>query len=504
MAYLLHQKFLRPSGYKYHRVGTAADEPEQTSRWAPLQIPFDSQGSALGIGRDTPALSSAYISRRHTLGARTFLFEVISCRVNNVALQPGDVRTSQHPLAAAIPLRPDYKDDGTNVLLDANENAYGPSLSQDVQSAAASADGPSLDLLGLHRYPDPHQADLKQLLCRLRNTHAHSQRTLEPEHLFVGVGSDEAIDGLLRCFCVPAKDRILTCPPTYGMYAVSAQVNDVAIVKVPLKPAPEFALDVPAIMTALSDEPNIKLVYLCSPGNPTGSLLAKSDVEQILAHPTWNGIVVLDEAYIDFAPEDASLAELVTEYPNLVVMQTLSKAFGMAGIRLGAAFASPPVAQLLNNLKAPYNISSPTSALASYAVQDKGLAVMRANRAKILQQRDRLLEELPKVPGVGRLRGGTTSNFLLYEMLDAHGNPDNVTALAVYEKLAEVKGVVVRFRGKEHGCQGCLRITIGTEDEVTRLLESLRNTLAEVRGSSSPMDRPKEEAKEQEASAIVA
>ncbi|KAK7403666.1 histidinol-phosphate transaminase [Neonectria punicea] len=374
--------------------------------------------------------------------------------------------------------RDDYKDDGTNILLDANENAYGPSISPDVAST-----GVDVDFLGLHRYPDPHQAALKQQLCALRNTHAHTPKTLTPENLFVGVGSDEAIDALLRCFCVPGRDRILTCPPTYGMYAVSAQVNDVAIVKVPLLPAPTFALDVPAILDALTNEENIKLVYLCSPGNPTGSLLAKDQVHQILNHPTWNGVVVLDEAYIDFAFEDASLAEWVTEFPNLVVMQTLSKAFGMAGIRLGAAFTSPPIAALLNSLKAPYNISSPTSALASYAVSDKGLPVMRDNRAKILSQRDRILAELPKIPGVGRLRGGTESNFLLFEMLDAGGAPDNTTALAVYEKLAETKGVVVRFRGKEHGCLGCLRITIGTEPEVTRFLQELRTTLNEVRGS---------------------
>ncbi|KAH7275672.1 pyridoxal phosphate-dependent transferase [Fusarium solani] len=374
--------------------------------------------------------------------------------------------------------RDDYKDDGTNILLDANENAYGPSLGEDI----AKDGGSDVDFLGLHRYPDPHQEPLKQQLCQLRNTHVHTPKTLKPENLFVGVGSDEAIDALLRCFCVPGRDRILTCPPTYGMYAVSAQVNDVAIVKVPLLSAPSFAIDVPAVLAALSNEPNIKLVYLCSPGNPTGSLLAKADVQQILNHPTWNGVVVLDEAYIDFAPENASLAEWVTEFPNLVVMQTLSKAFGMAGIRLGAAFTSPPIARLLNSLKAPYNISSPTSSLASYAVSERGLAVMRANRARLLEQRDRLIEELPKIPGVGRLRGGTESNFLLYEMLDSAGNPDNATALAVYEKLAESKGVVVRFRGKEHGCLGCLRITLGTETEVTRFLESLRVTLAEVRG----------------------
>ena len=318
------------------------------------------------------------------------------------------------------------------------------------------------------------------------------------------MGSDEAIDALLRCFCIPGKDRILTCPPTYGMYSVSAQVNDVAIVKVPLLSAPEFSLDVPGILKALSNEQNIKLVYLCSPGNPTGSLLAKKDVQEILNHPTWNGVVVLDEAYIDFAPDDASLAEWVTEFPNLVVMQTLSKAFGMAGIRLGAAFTSPPIATLLNSLKAPYNISSPTSALASYAVSDKGLAIMHNNRTKLIAQRNRLITELPKIPGVGRLRGGVESNFLLYEMLNTKGEPDNVTALAVYESLAEAKGVVVRFRGKEHGCLGCLRITVGTEDEVTRFLNELSKTLGEVRGSQTRIDEAAEEKKEVDANGVLA
>ncbi|KAL6884188.1 histidinol-phosphate aminotransferase [Trichoderma longibrachiatum] len=407
-------------------------------------------------------------------------------------MSPFNLETCARPNILALQpyrcARDDYKDDGTNILLDANENAYGPSLSPSAIAAITSSSSNDdaalkIDPLGLHRYPDPHQHALKQLLCSLRNTHAHTPKTLTPANLFVGVGSDEAIDALLRCFCVPGKDRILTCPPTYGMYAVSAQVNDVAIVKVPLLPAPAFALDVPAISAALDADPSIKLLYLCSPGNPTGSLLAKADVVALLNHPTWNGVLVLDEAYIDFAPDDASLAELVTEYPNLVVMQTLSKAFGMAGIRLGAAFAPAPIAALLNSLKAPYNISSPTSALASAALSPEGLAVMRANRDKLLAQRDRLIRELPTIDGVGRLRGGTESNFLLYEMLDKEGKPDNAVALAVYERLAETKGVVVRFRGKEHGCEGCLRITVGTEDEVTRFLEALKKTLAEVRGA---------------------
>lgn len=384
--------------------------------------------------------------------------------------------------------RDDYKDDGTKVLLDANENAFGPSIALEdakaILSQGTTPGGPSLDLLGLHRYPDPHQANLKQLLCNLRNTKVHTSKTLLPENLCVGVGSDEAIDGLLRCFCIPGRDRILVCPPTYGMYSVSAQVNDVGLVKVPLLPAPGFAVDTEAVLAALSapDADTIKLVYLCSPGNPTASLLAKDDVRRVLEHPTWNGVVVLDEAYIDFAPEGTSLAEWVLEWPNLVVMQTFSKAFGMAGIRLGAAYASADIAGLLNSLKAPYNISSPTSVLASYAASPRGLEAMRASREKIFQQRDRIMAELPNIPGVGRLRGGSASNFLLYEILNAQGVPDNDTALAVYEKLAESKGVVVRFRGKEHGCLGCLRITVGTDEEVTRFLDSIRGILAQVRG----------------------
>ena len=299
--------------------------------------------------------------------------------------------------------------------------------------------------------------------------------------MFAGVGSDEAIDALLRCFCIPGKDKILTCPPTYGMYSVSADVNDVKIVHVPLDTKNNFSLKPEEINTELSSDPSIKMVYICSPGNPTGKLIAKGDIQKILQHPTWNGIVVVDEAYIDFAPERSSLAEWVIEWPNLVVMQTLSKAFGLAGIRLGVAFTSPDIARLLNSLKAPYNISSPTSALASAALSSKSLAVMHENRRRILQQRDRLVSELPKVPGIGRFLGGMDSNFLLVEILDKPrdqgGRPSNPVALAVYENLAQHKGVVVRFRGKEIGCEGCLRITVGTEKEVNRFLEEIRSVL---------------------------
>ncbi|KAL4895792.1 mitochondrial matrix Mmp37-domain-containing protein [Aspergillus ambiguus] len=385
------------------------------------------------------------------------------------------------------------ENDGTNVLLDANENAYGPGLALNAEGAlqesaangaATGASKPDIDLLGLNRYPDPHQIDLKQLFCNLRSTHIHSQKDLKPENLFVGVGSDEAIDALLRCFCVPGKDKILTCPPTYGMYAVSAQVNDVEIVKVPLDVENGFQLQPEKINETLSADPSIKMTYICSPGNPTANLIRKEDIQKVLEHPTWNGVVVVDEAYIDFAPEGSSLAEWVNEWPNLVVMQTLSKAFGLAGIRLGVAFTSPEIALLLNSLKAPYNISSPTSALAMAALSPKNMSVMQNYRQQIITQRDRLVQELPKIPGVGRFLGGYESNFLLVELLDKPasegGKPSNKTALAAYEAMAEKRGVVVRFRGKELGCEGCLRITVGTEREVTKFLQELRVVLGGI------------------------
>ena len=253
------------------------------------------------------------------------------------------------------------------------------------------------------------------------------------------------------------------------MYAVSAQVNDLDIVKVPLNTQDGFSLNSEAINDTLSSIPSIKLVYICSPGNPTAKLIRKSDIRKVLEHPTWNGVVVVDEAYIDFAPDGSSLAEWVTEWPNLVVMQTLSKAFGLAGIRLGAAFTSPQIARLLNSMKAPYNISSPTSALASLALQPEHLAVMKSKPEKILHQRDRMERHLPEIPGIGRFVGGADSNYLLVEILDrpqSHGGkPSNEVAMALYERLAETRGVVVRFRGKEWGCEGCLRITVGTAEE---------------------------------------
>lgn len=351
-----------------------------------------------------------------------------------------------------------------------------------------------------------HQHVLKQRLCNLRNTRNHTSRTLGPENLFLGVGSDEAIDALLRCFCTPGQDKILTCPPTYGMYAVSAQANDVQVVTVPLDTEDSFSLQSKLINETLSSDPSIKLVYICSPGNPTANLVRKCDIQQVLQHPTWNGVVVLDEAYIDFASEGSSLAGWVTEWPNLVVMQTLSKAFGLAGIRLGAAFTSPDIARLLNSLKAPYNISSLTSTFANLALQPENLAVMKKNRRKIVEQRERMMRELPRIAGIGRFLGGADSNFLLVEILNITrgGKPCNEIAMALYERLAESRGVVVRFRGKEFGCEGCLRITVGTAEEVDKLLVETRSVLEDLNRRVQTSRDDIEDEKEQEANDILA
>lgn len=298
---------------------------------------------------------------------------------------------------------------------------------------------------------------------------------------------------------------MVTCPPTYGMYAVSAQVNDVEVVHVPLDAERGFALRADVLCEELAEDAAIKLVYVCSPGNPTGTLVDKRDVRRLLEHPSWNGIVVVDEAYVDFAPDGSSLAEWVTEWPNLVVMQTLSKAFGLAGIRFGAAFASVEVAKLLNNLKAPYNVSAITSQVACMALEKEHLGVMRRNRARILEQRDRLVKQLPMVKGIGRFRGGFDANFVLVEVLDrVGGKPCNEKALRVYEALAERRGVVVRFRGKEFGCLGCLRITVGTEDEVDRMLRELKLVLKEEIGGEKGMNGAGEEVRENEANDIIA
>lgn len=312
-----------------------------------------------------------------------------------------------------------------SVFLDANENPYNAPY---------------------NRYPDPMQWRLKERISEIKG--------VPVESIFLGNGSDEPIDLLLRAFCEPGKEKMLTTDPTYGMYQVAAEVNNVACVKVPLRE--DFSLDLPALLARIDDA--TKLIYLCSPNNPTGNSLGHDAIREVLRR--FRGIVVVDEAYIDFSAGPSFLREL-GEWPNLVVLQTLSKAWGCAAIRLGMAFASPEIIGVLNKIKYPYNVNLLT--------QEKALELldedrMRTQLSQILQERTRLRRDLSAIPLVRRIYP-TDANFLLVDVGDADG---------VYHKLVE-EGIIVRNRNRVTLCRGCLRITVGTPEEDDRLLEALKN-----------------------------
>ncbi|WFD24713.1 histidinol-phosphate transaminase [Malassezia equina] len=375
-------------------------------------------------------------------------------------------------ILALQPYRCARDDFQEGVLLDANENAMGPAM----------APGSAYEELDLHRYPDPSLYEARERATKLRGLP-------HPAYTFLGVGSDEVIDLIQRCFARPGQDKILICPPTYGMYSVSANINDIDVVEVPLiTENGAFQLDTPRVQAALRADPAIRVVFLCSPGNPTGTLLPLHDVQQVLDTPDYAGLVVVDEAYIDFAAEKQALkhgaepvsaVSLVHEYANVIVAQTLSKSFGLAGVRLGLAFAQPPIVQVMNNTKAPYNISSPAAYLASQSLSDDGIARMRANVQALLHQRDRLQQALAKIPAAGAVLGGNDANFVLVQVLDRPGGvPDSQRAKHVYETMARHRGLVVRNRSSELGCAGCLRITIGTAQENDLCIALLTELLA--------------------------
>lgn len=378
--------------------------------------------------------------------------------------------------------RDDFKE---GILLDANENTHGPAL-----KSVSSWE----EALELNRYPDPHQIQLKEQIVLFRNELPNKylddadKNKLTPQNLCLGVGSDESIDMLMRCVCSPGKDKLLICPPTYGMYSICATVNDVQMVKVPLT-VPDFEVDVDAIVAAVSNDPTIKLVYLTSPGNPTAKILNVDFIVELLkkAYEKWNGLVIVDEAYIDFTSSEdprksLSMSTLVNQFPNLVVMQTLSKSFGLAGIRLGITFANDQLSGYLNAMKYPYNISSLTSEVAMRSTaKDSGLQVMKNFVQEIITQRSLVLEQLQKLPGVGRNIGGLDANFILIEILDKNGNPSNEVAKNLYNKLAVENGVVIRFRGTEANCTGGLRVSIGTAEENKTLVEKFAACLEQVR-----------------------
>jgi len=379
---------------------------------------------------------------------------------------------SLHPYRCA---RDDYAE---GILLDANENSLGHSISLPTSKAGLAPElAPTVDL-DLHRYPSPTHDDIKSRIAELRSIPG-------PEYVFLGVGSDEVIDLLMRVCVAPGREKILITPPTYGMYAVCAQVNDVGVVKCPLEltgthgeggDAGRFSLRIDEMKKAIDSDPSIKLIFLCSPGNPTGTVIPLHAIRALLEYENFKGIIVVDEAYIDFAGEDASAVSLVKEYANICVMQTLSKSFGLAAIRLGIAIAHPALIQILMNTKAPYNISTPTAFLALSALSTESVSLMKEKIATLVSSRGQLLQELAKISGLGPAVGGNDANFLVVPVLQKNGSgePDSTRAQVIYKTLAESEGVVVRYRGGEPGCAGCLRITVGSESENAEVLAKLR------------------------------
>ncbi|MCR4824601.1 MAG: histidinol-phosphate transaminase [Bacteroidales bacterium] len=296
---------------------------------------------------------------------------------------------------------------------------------------------------GYNRYPDPHQKALKEQLSAIKG--------LPVENIFLGNGSDEAIDLMFRVFCEPGRDNAVAIAPSYGMYAVAAAINDVEVRSVPL--GEDFSLPAEALLGAADDRS--KLLFLCSPNNPSGNAF---DAEALLALVSrFPGIVVLDEAYADFSAK-GSLRAKVLECPNLVVLQTLSKAYGLAGLRLGMAFADEYVIRLMSMVKYPYNINQATQELVSKVLTEP----VGAKIEETVAQRGRIERALPAYGFVRRVYP-SDANFLLVQVDDAD---------ALYAHLL-ADGIIVRNRTRVPGCAGCLRITVGLPSENDRLLQSL-------------------------------
>ncbi|KXJ88083.1 pyridoxal phosphate-dependent transferase [Microdochium bolleyi] len=400
--------------------------------------------------------------------------------------QPFDVRKCARPNVIDLPLyttpRCQYPDNEAMTLLDANENPFGPSITKDDAASGCNGDL-GAQTLKMNRYPDLNQTKLKQMFCEFRNDDQCSTQ-LGAENVTLCVGADEAIDVVIRAFCTPGRDKILITPPTYGIYHTFASINDNKVVQVHLDADDNFALRAKDIKTALAQDPCIKVVFLCSPGNPAGNLLPATDITDILDLSGWNGIVVVDEAYVDFAPPGTSFAPKVTHWPNLVVIQTLSKAFGLAGIRLGAIFAQPEISRVLNNVKNPFNLSASTIALAKNALQPAGISLMEGNVKKMAEQSERLRKGLAEMPAVDRILGGEHTSFVLVRFLDKPedlgGVPDNSVAQYLANHMETRSQILVGYRGYEHGCEGCLRIAIGSRNEVDAVLTSIREGLEEL------------------------
>ena len=300
---------------------------------------------------------------------------------------------------------------------------------------------------GYNRYPDPLQKELKEQIARIKQ--------VEAAQIFLGNGSDEAIDLIYRIFCIPGYDNVVATAPTYGMYQVCAEINDIEYR--PVKLSTEYTLHADAILQATDD--HTKVIFLCSPNNPTGNLLDGKEIKRIL--DSFPGIVVIDEAYIDFATSPSWLRQL-TDYSNLIVLQTFSKAWGQASIRLGMAFGSPMIIHYFNKVKYPYNINLLTQRHALEILSNQ--ALIKKQTDLVLMERARLEKELAELPLVIRLYP-TDANFILVQVAD----PDRI-----YQNLSG-QGVIVRNRNKVVLCEGCLRITVGTKIENDQLLDVLKN-----------------------------
>ncbi|HLR49307.1 MAG TPA: histidinol-phosphate transaminase [Candidatus Sphingobacterium stercoripullorum] len=328
--------------------------------------------------------------------------------------------------------RSEFKGQG-NIMVDANENAYGSPLAQ-----------------AYNRYPDPLQWDLKSKITAIKG--------VPPANIFLGNGSDEAIDLLFRAFCEPGEDNVIILPPTYGMYQVSAQINNVACKEVPL--LRNFQLDMEGIEASIDD--HTKMIFICSPNNPTGNSIDVRSIETILMH--FPGLVVVDEAYINYARQK-SLTYALKEFPNLVVLQTLSKAWGLAGIRLGLAFSSEEIIQVLNQIKPPYNINQATQELALEALNGKnGITQVNQWIKDCVQQRGIMAAELQSIDQVIEVVP-SEANFLLVRF-------EKVKKL--FEFLLQ-QGIVVRDRSSVPLCENSLRITVGKPEENRQILDAIKN-----------------------------
>lgn len=327
-----------------------------------------------------------------------------------------------------------------NVFLDANENAFGSPFATESGEPAT---------LKYNRYPDPHQSKLKGKISGIKG--------VPPQNIFIGNGSDEAIDLLIRIFCEPGIDNVILLPPTYGMYKVCADINNVQTKEVFL--TFNFQLDLNAIADAIDQY--TKIIFICSPNNPTGNSINKNDIEILLNN--FDGIIVIDEAYINFAKQKTFIPSL-TDYPNLVILQTLSKAWGLAALRLGMAFASESIVNYMNKVKYPYNINEASQDLALSALQQ----IEQVNNwIKItVQQRDWMKEELLKCAFV-EFVFPSDANFILVKMKEAK---------KLYKHL-EMGGIIVRDRSNIALCNDCLRFTIGTPEENMKLIEQINNYL---------------------------